>query len=158
MSHRQEMIDMLNNAGESRHGSVLGKTVKGTLERPEAIPLPPGRSFLGTVTMVSSFFVSWCPETGQPDHGTVTIRFTPAHHILESKSLKLYLLSFNNPDKPGMAEGLARRICDEVYEVLQPQDITVIVVQSPRGDIGITAEAFRSAGWSDEFFDPVIPV
>ena len=41
-------------------------------------------------------FTTLCPVTGQPDFGHITIDYTPGKLCLESKSLKLYLLSFRN--------------------------------------------------------------
>ena len=40
-------------------------------------------------------FTSLCPITGQPDFATITISYVPDVRMVESKSLKLYLNSFN---------------------------------------------------------------
>ena len=39
-------------------------------------------------------FTSICPVTGQPDFGTIHIRYVPDQQCIELKSLKLYLWSF----------------------------------------------------------------
>ena len=36
-------------------------------------------------------FTSVCPMTGQPDFGTLTIRYIPDANCFELKSLKMYL-------------------------------------------------------------------
>ena len=41
-------------------------------------------------------FTSLCPITGQPDFATIQIDYIPGEHMVESKSLKLYLFSFRN--------------------------------------------------------------
>ena len=41
-------------------------------------------------------FTSLCPKTGQPDFATIYISYVPDNLLVESKSLKLYLLSFRN--------------------------------------------------------------
>ena len=37
-----------------------------------------------------------CPKTGLPDFGTIHIQYTPQKHIVELKSLKLYIVKFRN--------------------------------------------------------------
>jgi len=41
-------------------------------------------------------FTSICPVTGQPDFAHIVIDYAPDKWIVESKSLKLYLMSFRN--------------------------------------------------------------
>ena len=41
-------------------------------------------------------FTSICPVTGQPDFAHLVIDYAPDKWIVESKSLKLYLMSFRN--------------------------------------------------------------
>ena len=42
-------------------------------------------------------FTSLCPITGQPDFATIYISYVPDVRMVESKSLKLYLFSFQKP-------------------------------------------------------------
>ena len=37
-----------------------------------------------------------CPRTGLPDFGTIHIQYVPDQHIVELKSLKLYIVKFRN--------------------------------------------------------------
>lgn len=41
-------------------------------------------------------FTALCPITGQPDYATIYISYIPGRRMVESKSLKLYLVSFRN--------------------------------------------------------------
>src|SRR5574344_1130192 len=41
-------------------------------------------------------FTALCPITGQPDYATIYISYIPSEQMVESKSLKLYLVSFRN--------------------------------------------------------------
>lgn len=49
-----------------------------------------------TVDMVCSEFTTLCPMTGQPDFATIYIQYQPGPHLVELKSLKLYLWTFRN--------------------------------------------------------------
>ncbi|WP_067923112.1 preQ(1) synthase [Alicyclobacillus shizuokensis] len=48
------------------------------------------------VTMETAEFTTLCPMTGQPDFATIRIHYQPGPHLVELKSLKLYLWSFRN--------------------------------------------------------------
>jgi 7-cyano-7-deazaguanine reductase len=41
-------------------------------------------------------YTSVCPRTGQPDFGTITIRYIPDQWCVELKSLKMYILAYRN--------------------------------------------------------------
>jgi 7-cyano-7-deazaguanine reductase len=93
------------------------------------------------VEMTSDELTAVCPITGQPDLYTATIDYEPAEKCLESKSLKLYLMSYR--DEGVFCEALAVRIRDDVGEALGlPADrVRVTLVQKARGGITITATA-----------------
>ena len=55
---------------------------------------------------------SLCPVTDQPDFYRVTVDYVPNRRCLESKSLKLYFVSFRNAGL--FAESMANRILDEL--------------------------------------------
>ncbi|HET9052411.1 MAG TPA: 7-cyano-7-deazaguanine reductase, partial [Candidatus Dormibacteraeota bacterium] len=79
------------------------------------------------------------PVTGQPDFSHVEIGYRPAGRCLESKSLKRYIWSFR--DEGVFCEGLAARIAGDVADATGSGEVTVVVRQSVRGGIGITARA-----------------
>ena len=49
-----------------------------------------------TIEIVCPEFTSVCPNTGQPDFGTITYTYTPNELCVELKSLKQYLQRFRN--------------------------------------------------------------
>jgi 7-cyano-7-deazaguanine reductase len=89
--------------------------------------------------MTSDELTAVCPVTGQPDLYEVSIDYAPRDRCLESKSLKLYLMSFRN--EGAFCEALAVRIRDDVAAALElPADaVRVALEQKARGGITITA-------------------
>ena len=102
---------------------------------PETVPNPG----VAAVELRSDELTAVCPITGQPDLYTVSIEYRPGVHIVESKSLKLYLNRFR--DEGHFCEALAVRIRDDVAEAVDvPREaVAVTLVQKPRGGISITA-------------------
>lgn len=84
-------------------------------------------------------FTALCPVTGQPDFGTLTIRYVPDQHCLESKSLKLYLFAYRNEGV--FAEAITNRVLDDIVAACRPRRAEVTGTFTPRGGIGITVEA-----------------
>jgi 7-cyano-7-deazaguanine reductase len=93
------------------------------------------------VSMTSDELTAVCPITGQPDLYTATIEYDPERLCLESKSLKLYLMSFR--DQGHFCEALAVRIRDDVAEALEldRDGVRVTLIQKARGGITITARS-----------------
>jgi 7-cyano-7-deazaguanine reductase len=91
------------------------------------------------VEMTSDELTAVCPITGQPDLYTATIAYEPLQRCLESKSLKLYLMTFR--DQGHFCEALAVKIRDDVAEALElpVERVGVTLVQKARGGITITA-------------------
>jgi 7-cyano-7-deazaguanine reductase len=91
------------------------------------------------ITFECPEFTSLCPITGQPDFGTITIRYVPGGSCLESKSLKLYLFAFRNTG--AFHEAVVNRILDDLVRAVQPRRMRVTGVFNARGGIAITVEA-----------------
>ena len=93
------------------------------------------------VEMTSDELVAVCPVTGQPDLYVAAIDYTPRDRCLESKSLKLYLMTFRNEGV--FCEALAVKIRDDVAEALglDADGVHVHLTQKARGGITITAIA-----------------
>lgn len=91
------------------------------------------------VRLESSEFTCLCPATGQPDFATIRIEYIPKKHILESKSLKLYLWSFR--DEGVFHEHVTNLILDDLVEALDPYWCKVSAEFNIRGGIGITVQA-----------------
>ncbi len=103
----------------------------------EAFPAPP----VQRVLLHAKEFTAVCPRTGQPDFGEVIVEYEPNQLCLESKAFKFYLWAFR--DEGAYCESLAARIADDLFEVLQPRFLRVVVKQYPRGGIELQAEAVR---------------
>lgn len=119
-----------------------GLTLLGREARPgkklEAFPnRTPDRFYL--VTLESEEFTCVCPATGQPDFATIRIQYVPDKHIVESKSLKLYLWSYR--DEGVFHEHVVNQILDDLVKTLEPHWIKVTGIFNIRGGIGITVEA-----------------
>lgn len=80
-------------------------------------------------------FTSLCPKTGQPDFATIYISYIPDMHLVESKSLKLYLLSFRNHGD--FHEDVVNIIMKDFIKLLDPKYIEVWGKFTPRGGISI---------------------
>ena len=100
----------------------------------ETVPNPhPGRLYV--VRFTCPEFTSLCPITGQPDFAHLVIDYVPAAAILESKSLKLYLLSFRNHG--AFHEDCTLAIAGRIVDTLAPQWLRIAGYWYPRGGIPI---------------------
>ena len=80
-------------------------------------------------------FTTLCPITGQPDYGILYISYIPAGRMVESKSLKLYLVSFRNHGD--FHEDVVNVIMKDLIHLMQPKYIEVQGKFLPRGGISI---------------------
>ncbi len=78
-------------------------------------------------------FTSVCPRTGLPDHGTITIVYTPDKNCLELKSLKMYLLAYRNLGI--FQENIVNRVLRDCVKASKPRRITVTGEFTPRGGV-----------------------
>jgi len=116
----------------------LGRAGSAPTRRLETFPnRNPGRPYI--VELSTSEFTSMCPATGQPDFGTITIRYIPGPRIVESKSLKLYLWTFRN--EGCFQEHLVNVILDDLAAALEPVWLEVTGAFAARGGITITVRA-----------------
>ena len=94
------------------------------------------------VTFTAPEFTTLCPKTGQPDFGTITVRYIPAKRLVESKSLKLYFFGFrNNGD---FHEDVVNIIYNDIFRLLKPKYLEVYGKFAPRG--GISIDPFVNGG------------
>jgi len=96
-------------------------------------------------------FTSICPITGQPDFAYIMIDYIPKNHIVESKSLKLYMNSFRN--HPSFHEACTIDIAKRLIEELDPVWLRIGGYWYPRG--GIPIDIFYQSGAPPE--DVFIP-
>ena len=116
--------------------TILGQTVREPRRTLESFPAPPDCT---EVEFVTDELTSLCPLTGQPDHGSLTIRYRPRERCIESKSLKLYVWAFR--DEGHFVEQLAHRVAHDVDDAVDPAWVEVQVRQNVRGGIETTATA-----------------
>ena len=91
------------------------------------------------IAHVAPEFTSVCPRTGQPDFGTITVRYVAGGKCVELKSLKFYLQSYR--DEGVFYEDLVNRILDDLVAVLAPRQMTVTGAFTPRGGLNSTVTA-----------------
>jgi 7-cyano-7-deazaguanine reductase len=98
------------------------------------------------ITITNPEFTSVCPRTGLPDHGTLTLTYTPDKLCLELKSLKMYLLGYR--DLGIFQENAVNRFLQDVVKACRPVRATVVGEFTPRGGIHtrITASWSRKRG------------
>ena len=80
-------------------------------------------------------FTALCPITGQPDYATIYISYVPDERMVESKSLKLYLVSFRSHGD--FHEDVVNVIMKDLVKLMNPKYIEVWGKFLPRGGISI---------------------
>ena len=80
-----------------------------------------------------------CPRTGLPDYAVIDIHYIPDKHIVELKSLKLYMLEFRNMGI--FHEHVTNKIMDDFKNASKPRKIEVWGRFNPRGGICTIVEA-----------------
>lgn len=105
----------------------------------EVVPNPkPERDYLIDINCPE--FTCVCPKTGQPDFATIRIEYRPKEHILELKSIKLYLWSYRQ--EGAFHEAVVNQILDDMVAASQPRWMRVTGDFNVRGGITtvVTAE------------------
>jgi 7-cyano-7-deazaguanine reductase len=116
------------------------------LGQPSRIPASPEEAVLDRVpnphpdtSYVARFtfpeFTALCPVTGQPDFAIIVIDYVPDRHLVESKSLKLYLNSFRN--HPAFHEDCTVGIGKRLVALLEPRWLRIGGYFHPRGGMPI---------------------
>jgi len=77
-----------------------------------------------------------CPRTGLPDFGTINITYIPREHIVELKSLKLYIVKYRNEGI--FHEHVTNKIMDDFVSAANPKKINVFGDFHPRGGVKTT--------------------
>ena len=80
-------------------------------------------------------FTSICPVTSQPDFAKLIIDYIPRKYIVESKSLKLYLLGYRNHG--AFHEDCTISIGKDLDNLLKPNWLRIAGIWYPRGGIPI---------------------
>ena len=91
-------------------------------------------------------YTALCPVTGQPDFGTIVIRYVPDQLCVELKSLKLYIWSYR--DRGAFHEAVTNRMLDDLVRATRPRYMRLEARFNVRGGIftSVLAE-HRRRGW-----------
>ncbi|MBZ0272494.1 preQ(1) synthase [bacterium] len=119
---------------------VLGKSVTGPLKRVDLVPWGAGEVL---VRLDCREFTTICPVTGQPDFGRLEIEYVPGAHLIETKSLKLYLQGYR--DRKGFNEEIVATLTEELFRQAKPKSLRVTGHYNARGGIAVTCVAERGA-------------
>lgn len=119
-----------NNYDTLKH---LGKQDNTPAEKFDLIPWdgPP----MTEVELHCSEFTSHCPVTKQPDFAQFIISYHPNGHLVETKSVKLYLWQFR--DRAEFNEKLVRFIATDFFEQVRPRRVMVEGRFNQRGGIAV---------------------
>lgn len=91
-------------------------------------------------------FTSLCPMTGQPDFAHLVIDYIPGDWLIESKSLKLFLVSFRNHG--AFHEDCTVSIAKRLVDTLEPEWLRIGGYWYPRG--GMPIDVFYQTGPTPE--------
>ncbi len=91
------------------------------------------------IEVVAPEFTSVCPMTGQPDFGTLVLKYVPDRRCIELRSFKLYLFSYRN--RGIFYEEVVNQVLDDVVAAIAPRRATVVGEFNTRGGISATVTA-----------------
>jgi len=111
----------------------------------DAVPNPQ-KGMAYVVRFTAPEFTSICPVTGQPDFARLVIDYVPNDHIVESKSLKLFLGSFRNHG--AFHEDCTLMIARRLIDAIEPAWLRIGGYWYPRG--GIPIDVFYQTGTPPE--------
>ena len=120
------------------HAPLPASPEEAVLER---VPNPhTGEIYL--VRFTAPEFTTLCPVTGQPDFAHLVIDYVPDQHLIESKSLKLFLGAFRNHGAfhEDCTVGIGERLAVE----MKPLWLRIGGYWYPRG--GIPIDVFWQSG------------
>ncbi len=111
------------------------KTQEAEIEIPEIdkINTIPAKRHTPLIEWEYPEFQSLCPVSERHDQGVVTIRYKPEKKILESKSVRDYLMMWRN--KKNWQEYITEEIADLLYKSCESRWLTVSIKWSARGGI-----------------------
>jgi 7-cyano-7-deazaguanine reductase len=118
--------------------AVPASPVKALLDR---VPNP-HRDTYYLARFTARYYTTLCPITGQPDFAHLVIDYAPRQWLVESKSLKLYLMSFRNHG--AFHEDCTVAIGKTLAGLLKPKFFRIGGYWYPRG--GMPIDVFWQAG------------
>ena len=130
---------------ETSELSQLGQMVEAPLSPQEAVLEKVANPHVGDdylIRFACPEFTSVCPVTGQPDFAHLVIDYLPDEWIVESKSLKLFLVAHRN--HAAFHEDCTVAIAKRLIELLAPKWLRIGGYWYPRG--GIPIDVFYATG------------
>lgn len=133
-------------SGSKDHLTQLGMAV-ATPDSPETavletVPYQRGDGPPAIVRFTCPEFTSICPVTGQPDFAHIVVDYAPDQALVESKSLKLFFVSFRNHG--AFHEDCTVMIGRRIVEATKPLWLRVGGYWYPRG--GMPIDVFWQTG------------
>ena len=124
--------------------SDYSKAAEADIEFPEinSIMTFPAKGYSPVIEWKFPEFQSLCPVSGRPDQGVIIMRYKPKEKILESKSIRDYLMMWRN--KRNWQEYISEEMAGLFYKSCEPEWLTVTIDWSPRG--GIFAKTISERG------------
>lgn len=116
----------------------LGKQTNAPTDTLDAIPWTGGPV---VVHLDCSEFTSHCPVTGQPDFGSLVIEYEPDGHLVETKSMKLFLWQYRHAS--AFNEAITDEIAEAFMRQIRPRRVMVTGRFNSRGGIAVTVTARR---------------
>lgn len=115
---------------------MSGEPKKGTLEIQNAklMAVPnqyPDRDYEVSIDLPE--YTCLCPISGYPDFATIHIKYIPDEHIVELKSLKLYINQYR--DREIFHEESVNKILDDLVACIHPRWMEVLGDFNPRGNV-----------------------
>jgi 7-cyano-7-deazaguanine reductase len=139
-NQQEQSMSADNNVTETAGLSKLGRPTPYRFDNPEISLLEafpnryPQRDYV--ITFEHPEFTSLCPMTGQPDYGTIRVRYVADQRCVESKAFKLYMNAFRNHG--AFMESLTNKIAEDLINLLSPRRLTVEGLFNVRGGTGIS--------------------
>jgi 7-cyano-7-deazaguanine reductase len=128
-------------AGELQLGRDVKVPVSSDSALLDAVPNPhAGTDYV--VRFTAPEFTTLCPITGQPDFAHFVIDYCPGAKLLESKSFKLFLMSFRN--EASFHEDCTLKIGKRIAAAVRPKFFRIGGFWYPRG--GIPIDVFWQTG------------
>ena len=110
----------------------MSKTYKPTYKDLEVVDnLYPDKEY--TISVSIPEFNCVCPRTSLPDFGCIYIDYVPNKHIVELKSLKLYIVKYRNMGI--FHEHVTNKVLNDFKRACKPKKIKVRGDFHPRGGI-----------------------
>lgn len=117
----------------------LGKQQQEAVEELDVVKSPASGL---RVVLDCSEFTSHCPVTSQPDFASIVIDYVAEEHIVETKSLKLWLWGWRS--RRAFNEAIVVEIANLFFDQVKPREVTVSGRFHPRGGISVSPSYRRS--------------